>query len=316
MTVLALDIGGTKIAAAHVAPDGTLLARAEHPTGPAPTTTLRRLVASFAVPGLTAVGVGSAGPLDAAAGTVSPVNIRAWRGFPLADAVRRSVGAVPVVLAGDAQCMAVGEWWLGGRDVTSLLGIVVSTGIGGGAVLRGVPILGTTGNAGHIGHIVVDPDGEPCPCGARGCLETVASGPSMVRWALARGWTPGGADPADTAKALTAAARDGVPAARAAFDRAADALATAIRTTTAILDISDVVIGGGVAAAGALLLDPLRAALARHATLTFQHDLTVTTTSLARDAGLYGAAALALIAEGAALRPGSVPRADRRTASA
>ncbi|MCP9949208.1 ROK family protein [Actinomadura madurae] len=177
-----------------------------------------------------------------------------WRGYPLVAAVQRLVPGVPVSLAGDAQCMALGEWWRGGHGGSSLLGIVVSTGVGGGLIIDGRPWTGRTGNAGHIGHVVVDHDGERCVCGARGCLETIAGGPSMVRWALAQGWThaPGRPD----AKALAAAARAGASIPLAAFHRAARALATAILNTAAVLDVRDVVIGGGVAAAGDLLLAP------------------------------------------------------------
>ncbi|MEU8796444.1 ROK family protein [Spirillospora sp. NPDC048819] len=303
MTVLALDIGGTKFAAAHVAADGTLLARAERPPGPDPAATLRRLVGDFAAPGLTAAGIGAAGPLDAGAGTVSPVNIRAWRDFPIVQDVHDRLGDLPVALAGDAQCMAVGEWWVGGHGAASLLGIVVSTGVGAGLVLRGTPELGAAGNAGHLGHIVVDPAGGPCACGARGCLETVASGPGMVRWALAQGWTPERGDGEASAQALADAARGGASVPLAAFDRAADALALAVRTATALLDVPDVVIGGGVSAAGDLLLPALRDRVARSAGLSFLREPRISLTSLERDAGLYGATALALRATGVRLHP-------------
>ncbi|MFC5831565.1 ROK family protein [Nonomuraea insulae] len=355
MTVLALDIGGTKFAAAHVSADGALLRRAERPIGPSPTATLRDLVTDFRLPGLSAVGIGSAGPLDVLAGTVSPINIPAWRGFPLAETVRDLVPGAEVVMAGDGQCMALGEWWRGGHGADSLLGIVVSTGVGGGLILDGRPVLGGTGNAGHVGHVIVDRDGEPCSCGTQGCLETFASGPSMVRWARANGWIPGtfptarqapastagqgpvstagqgpasgagqgpvstaGQGPASgagrssvsevdraamTAKELADDARAGAAIPRAAFERAADALATVILNTAAVVDLHDVVIGGGVAAAGHLLTDPLRDRLGKRAGMDFVRHVKIRLTTLERDAGLYGAAALALLAGGTALRP-------------
>ncbi len=121
------------------------------------------------------IGVGSAGPLDPRRGTVSPVNIPAWREFPLVDTLGEVLPGRPVRLAGDAQCMALGEWWRGLAEdgaarSRAMLGMVVSTGVGGGFVLDGVPYVGPTGNAGHIGHITVDPGGEPCPCGGVGCV--------------------------------------------------------------------------------------------------------------------------------------------------
>ncbi|MGJ6966634.1 ROK family protein [Streptosporangium sp. G11] len=310
MTALAIDIGGTKFAAALVRPDGTVARRVEVPVGPDPEATLVSLIHDIrdaddigedtvttaggdGIGDLIGVGIGSAGPLDAVAGTVSPVNIPAWRDFPLAGTVSELLPGLPVVLAGDAQCMALGEWWRGGHSRSrALLGIVVSTGVGGGLVLGGVPYVGPTGNAGHIGHIAVDRDGELCPCGAIGCLETTASGPSMVRWALANGWSAPGAHP--DARALSADAARGVPVAQLAFQRAADALAVAILTTAALFDLDDVVIGGGVSGAGETLLTPLRQAVAKRAGLGFLRRLNVERTSLERDAGLYGAAALVL----------------------
>nr|BFE82441.1 hypothetical protein GCM10020093_050420 [Planobispora longispora] len=202
--VLALDIGGTTFAAAVVDATGAVLARRETPVGPDPTATLGALVRELAVPDLTGAGIGSAGPLDPVRGTVSPVNIPAWRGFPLTSTVSDLLGGLPVTLAGDAQCMALGEWWRGARggDTRVLLGVVVSTGVGGGLVVDGVPYLGPTGNAGHIGHMPAPAlpgdaaaGAEPCPCGGTGCVETIASGTSMARWALARGWRPAPAGP-------------------------------------------------------------------------------------------------------------------------
>ncbi|MDX6740795.1 ROK family protein [Actinocorallia sp. A-T 12471] len=282
MTALAIDIGGTKFAAALAEPDGTLGEPCELPVGDDPTATLHALLDRIASEPVKAVGIGSAGPLDPLAGTVSPVNIPAWRGFPLVAEVARRFPGRPVRLAGDAQCMALGEWWRGGTGHDDLLGIVVSTGVGGGLVLGGRPYFGAAGNAGFLGHIVVDPSGDPCPCGQTGCLETVASGPSMVRRALAKGWTP--TTPHPDARALAESARAGSPQALAAFTEAATALATVITTTATLLDLSHTVIGGGLAAASDLLLPPLRAALPAR--------LTVSPTTLHRTAGLHGAAAL------------------------
>ncbi|TLP65993.1 ROK family protein [Microbispora triticiradicis] len=308
MTVLAVDIGGTKFAAAAVAPDGEMLARTEVPlrgpesAGRTLSEVVRRITDRVAPDRLDGIGVGSAGPLDPRRGRVSPVNIPTWRDFPLVDALGETLPGRPVRLAGDAQCMALGEWWRGltgpvpdgpaGRS-RAMLGMVVSTGVGGGLVLDGVPYVGPTGNAGHIGHITVDPGGEPCPCGGVGCVETIASGPGMVRWAAANGWT--GAD----ARALAADARAGHPTAVRAFERAAGALATAVLTASALFDLDDVVVGGGVAAAGPILFDPLRRAIGRNTGLGFLRRLRVEPTSLGRDAGLFGAAALVLLQGGA-----------------
>ncbi|MBB5867776.1 glucokinase [Allocatelliglobosispora scoriae] len=294
--VLAVDIGGTTFAGAVIDGSGTIADHAEFPIGPDPTATLHHLVKVLVRPGLRGAGIGSAGPLDLADGTVSPINIPGWRDFPIVAEVSALLDGVPVALAGDAQCMALGEWWRGGHaeHARALLGIVVSTGIGGGLVLNGSVYLGPTGNAGHIGHITVDPAGQVCPCGATGCVETIASGPAMTRWALANGWRPETADARPDAKALAADARRGDPPAVAAFARAADALATALLTTAALCDVDTVVVGGGVAAAGDTLLDQLRTAIAARTGMPFLGRLRVESTGLGRHAGLYGAAALAL----------------------
>lgn len=301
--VLAVDVGGTKLAAAMVAPDGSFARRGEVPTparGSAEDVAgslarlLHDLTAGAARPA--ACGVASAGPIDTAAGTVSPVNIPAWRGYPLVDLVRTAVGDVPVALGGDGVCAALGEHWLGaGRGARSMLAMVVSTGVGGGLVLDGRPYAGPTGNAGHIGHTVVDLDGEPCPCGSRGCVETIASGPAMVRWALARGWSAAG--PAD-GRALAAAARAGDETAVRAYERGARALTAGIVSAAALTDVDLAVIGGGVSEAGELLFGPVRRALDDFAGPSFVRRLRVRPALLGRDASLAGAAYLALTADG------------------
>jgi glucokinase len=301
--VLVADIGGTKLAAALVRADGTVLRGREVPTPGVPPgegdrvgrALLDLLLDIAGETPFSAVGIASAGPLDLAAGTVSPVNIPSWRDFPLLARVRDAVPGVPAVLLGDATAMAVGEHWLGaGRGSSAMLGIVVSTGIGGGLVLSGGPYPGPSGNAGHIGHVVVDPAGPRCPCGATGCVETIASGPWMVRWARERGWT--GADGRDLARA----AHDGDEVARAAFEGAAGALATAIVSAAAICDLDHVVIGGGVAAAGEVLFGPLRRAVAERTHLGFVRRLRISPAALGRRAGLVGAARLALLDPSAA----------------
>src|SRR5262249_54955809 len=142
--------------------------------------------------------------VDVVRGRVSPINIPSWRDFPLRDRVQDLLPDLPVALAGDGLCMTLGEHWASaGRGSDSMLGMVVSTGVGGGLVLNGRPFPGRTGNAGHVGHIVVEADdGWPCTCGARGCVETVASGPNLVRWARQQGWqAPDHADAAHLAAA-------------------------------------------------------------------------------------------------------------------
>ena len=141
------------------------------------------------------------------------------------------------------------------RGAHFMLGMVVSTGIGGGLVLDGAPYDGRTGNAGHVGHVVVDPDGAPCTCGGRGCVETIASGPHIAQWARDNGWK---APPDADAKELADAANAGDSIALKAFRRCATYVAAMIASVGAVCDLDLVVIGGGVSKSGPLLFDPLR----------------------------------------------------------
>ena len=172
---LAIDIGGTKIAAGLVDAGGELVHTAKLPT---PDTNdaeaiwavaeqlIREAMAGRSVRG---VGIASAGPIDLHAGTVSPINITAWQGFPIVDRVAATVPGVPMRLAGDGLCMALGERWRGaGGDASFLLGMVVSTGVGGGIVMDGRLFDGSSGNAGHVGHIIVSRGGPRCYCGGLG----------------------------------------------------------------------------------------------------------------------------------------------------
>lgn len=293
---LALDIGGTKIAAGLVDTDGTLVHSAKLPTPDGDAEDVWTVVDTLLTEALAeadgrvrGVGISSAGPIDLPGGTVSPINIIEWQRFPIVERVSTLTGA-PVRLGGDGLCMALGERWRGaGRGAQFLLGMVVSTGVGGGLVLDGAPYDGRTGNAGHVGHVVVDPDGRPCTCGGHGCVETIAAGPRMAQWARENGWdAPAEAD----AKELADAANAGDPVALRAFRRGATAVAAMIASVGAVCDLDLVVIGGGVAKSGALLFDPVREALATYAGLDFLRGLRVVPAVLGGDAGLVGAAAL------------------------
>ncbi|MER7643782.1 ROK family protein [Streptomyces sp. NPDC126522] len=301
--VAALDIGGTKIAGALVDGHGKILVRAQRPTPSqddgdtvmrAVEEVLGELTASPSWSRAGALGIGSAGPVDASAGTVSPVNVPGWRDFPLVERVRAATGDLPVALIGDGVAITAAEHWQGAaRGHANALCMVVSTGVGGGLVLNGQLHPGPTGNAGHIGHISVDLDGDPCPCGSRGCVERIASGPNIARRAVEGGWRPG-PDGDASAAAVAAAARAGDAVAVASFERAAQALAAGIAATATLVEIDIAVIGGGVGKAGDVLFTPLRKALSDYATLSFVQRLTVTPAQMGTDAGLVGAAAAAL----------------------
>jgi glucokinase len=298
---LAVDVGGTKLAACLVSPEGKVHELRTRPTGSNGGDAVEvwhRLAglveevrAAAGAARIVGVGVGSAGPVNPATGRISPVNIPAWREFPLLDRLASMVPEAPVRLAGDGVCAAAGEHWRGaGAGVDDLLVMVVSTGVGGGLVQGGRLVAGPTGNAGHIGHAVVDFDGDPCACGGQGCVEALASGPSMVTWARRNGWQPAHAAP--TGVELAEAARADDPYAMRAFGRAGRALAAGIVSAAAVCDLTRVVVGGGMAAAADLLLPPLRAALVEYGRLGFLRGLAVEPARLGTAAGLVGAAAL------------------------
>ena len=305
--VVALDIGGTKIAGALVDSGGELLVRAQRPTplraqGERVMTALGEVLEELAASPdwsrARSVGIGSAGPVDAKAGTVSPVNIPGWREYPLVANVRERTSGLPVTLVGDGVAMAAAEHWQGAaRGRSGALCMVVSTGVGGGLVLGGELHPGPSGNAGHIGHISVDLDGDSCPCGGRGCVERIASGPNIARRALDRGWQPG-TDGDVSAAGVATAARAGDPVARASYERAARALAAGIAATATLVEIEIAVVGGGVAKAGEVLFAPLRRALSEFATLSFVKGLEVAPAQMGTDAGLIGAAAACWDLEG------------------
>ncbi|MFF4445866.1 ROK family protein [Streptomyces sp. NPDC001502] len=321
---VAIDIGGTKIAGALVHPDGTMTATTRRPTprgadADAVMAAVAEVVADLSASPLWAsavrCGIGSAGPVDTSRGTVSPVNIGAWREFPVQERVVAELAArgadLPTVLAGDGVAMTAAEHWLGAaRGHANALCMVVSTGVGGGLILNNQLHPGPTGNAGHIGHISVAFDGEPCVCGGRGCVESIASGTAIARWALDQGWTPSdnGSDTAGgggdaTAAGVAAAAAEGDPIALAAFDRAGRALAAAIAATATLVETDIAVIGGGVAIAGDTLFAPIRSHLAAYATLSFVKDIQVVPAMLGTHAGLIGAAAAATMLLPAAPSP-------------
>lgn len=301
--VLAIDVGGTKLAVGVVDGEGRVLENLRTAT-PQPGVTdggemiLRTLLglvgelktdpAEFV-----GVGVGCGGPMRWPQGEVSPLNIEAWRGFPLRARLAEAFPGLPVRVHNDAICLAVAEHWRGaGMHTEDMLGMVVSTGVGGGLILGGRLIDGHSGNAGHIGHVIVHADEPRCACGAIGCLEAIASGPRLTGWAAEQGWRPG--VPADqrTGRDLVDDARRSHPIALKALARAGRALGLAIASATVLGDLQVVAIGGGLSQAGPLLFDPLEATLRERIGLDFARPVRVVPAALGQESGLVGAAAL------------------------
>ncbi|MCC6178771.1 MAG: ROK family protein [Chloroflexi bacterium] len=305
---LALDIGGTKLAAGLVDRDGRVAVQASVPTNAHGTpealfADLAALADSILARGgvraseIVGVGVGCGGPMLYPEGRVSPLNIPAWRDFPLRAALQERYGR-PAIVDNDAKALALGEYRIGaGQNARCLLGMVVSTGVGGGIVEAGRLIHGARGNAGHLGHVIAFRDGPACECGARGCVEAVASGTALAKRAtLAKkqGLLPD-LPPRPTGADVVAAARAGEPTAARFVEEAGMAVGRGIAATAVLLDLDRVVIGGSVAlGAGDLLLGPLLRELAGDAQLDYCRGFggAVSLSDLGVQAALAGAAAL------------------------
>lgn len=311
--ILALDLGGTKFAAGVVDHAGTVLAADRVPTPYGPTADAEALWvalcsvidrvlacaseatgAAVSEAAIAGVGVGCGGPMTWPAGEVSPLNIPAWRSFPLRARLAKRFPDKPVRLHNDAICAVIGEHWLGaGRGHDNLMGMVVSTGVGGGLILGGHAIDGATGNAGHVGHVVVVPGGQSCGCGGHGCVEAETRGPRVAEWAVRHGWrAPEGTADHPSARDLADDARAGDPVAREAFERAGRLLGLGIASAVALVDVDLVTIGGGLSQAGPLLFDPLHRSYAEHARIYYAKVVPVIPAALDQQAGLVGAAAL------------------------
>jgi glucokinase len=307
---LAVDFGGTKVESALVTSDGEVLPESRHraPTGRDASSeqlqasvrevmeaALSRVERGDAAYGLAGVGIGCAGPIDRARGLVSPLNVPAWRDFDLRSFAESVLAenelGVPVTLEMDGVAITMAEHWVGAaQGVDNVMGMVVSTGIGGGLIVGGRVITGPTGNAGHIGHVeVAGFEGEDT-FGKATSLEAIASGPHTVAWARRQGF------PGATGEALAAAYAAGDPVARAAIERTGHAVGQAIASATALLDLELVAIGGGFSQATPDLFDVINETIAQHY-FGFVRKVRVVPSGLSGEGPLIGAAALVHRAE-------------------
>jgi glucokinase len=308
--VLALDIGGTKLAVGIVTRSGEVLARQRAETDrsarPSAITDALESMARAAMkemPGrVEAIGISYGGPVDYYSGiTVTCHHLEGWEGIPLRDEMERRLAA-PAYMDNDANAAALAEAMFGaGKGHDYLLYLTVSSGIGGGIIAGGRIYRGATGMAGEIGHMTVLPDGPLCTCGRRGCLEALASGWSVARRAreaivagesnsrLARM----DAEEPLTAQAVAAAAVAGDALALRIMNETAEFLALGIGAAVNLLNPTLVVIGGGVSKSGAVLFDPLRSRLRHYALDANCAAVNVVPAALGDDVGLLGGAALA-----------------------
>ena len=278
--VLAVDIGGTKVAVGVVAPDGQVLGQRRGPSQAADEEALFALVVELARAVLdehgqpvSVCGVGSGGPSRDNHRLLSPLNIAVWRDFPLRERLSDALG-LPVAVDNDAKALALAEGWVGGAvGEDNYLAMVVSTGIGGGIVLNGRLLDGADGNAGHIGHIFVAEDGRADAAGAVGLLEGQASGTAIAD--LLEGIAPADAPTEMRQQVGTLVGRG-------------------VGSVANLLDLRLAVVGGSVALGyGGDFFDAAQAEIDRICRLVHSQGTRIIPSPLGADGGLIGAAAVA-----------------------
>jgi glucokinase len=292
---LALDLGGTKIEAALVEANGQLVngSRTRASMGEQAsrnvdvavgsiTNVLRRVMQHSRWPEVAAVGIGSAGPVDSIRGTVSPINLGSLRRFDLVRTVTSVTQLDRAELALDGTCLALAEMWLGAaRGARNALVMVVSTGVGGGVISDGRLVGGESGNAGHVGQMLINHEpNQMCT------VEEIASGPMTVTWARDHGWK------GDTGEDLGIAAAAGEEIAIRAIARSAQALGLGIASAMALLDLDLVLIGGGFSFVAPDYVDMVQIESRKATAVPLAHQVNVRRAGLGGEGPLVGAAGL------------------------
>ncbi len=314
--VVGVDLGGTKVATILADRDAKIVSRVTRPTererGPEAVLTavadsVREAVAAGGarMDDVAGVGVGSPGPLDPRTGVVFFAPNLKWHDVPIVAFLEDALG-VPVFLENDANLAGLGEARLGaGRGSRNMVYVTVGTGIGGGLILGGEIYGGSSFVAGEIGHMIIaDADEGPlCGCGNRGCLEALAAGPAiagMARELIRHGEETmivdlvGGNIDLVTAETVGQAAMAGDAAAIAIVGKAAEYLGIGLSNIINILNPDKIVVGGGVARLGEILLEPVRETVKAHALAPAFNAVSIVAAELGTDAGAVGAACLAI----------------------
>lgn len=310
---IGVDLGGTKILTALVSDSGQVLSRelvATPQDGPqsvadAIVRTVRTVLDEDTGARLAGIGVGVPGPLDPETGVVfQPPNLHGWHNVPFAQMLSQQLN-VPVYLENDANAAALGEWWAGaGQEISDLVYITVSTGVGGGIIIADRLVHGVSGTAGEVGHMTIEINGPRCVCGNTGCLEVLASGKAIARAAreaVAAGRATsildlaGGDVEAITSKTVDDAAQRGDIVAREIFERAGFYIGVGVANLLNLLNPARVIIGGGVSRAGALLLEPIQRTARARAFERPARDAQIVLAGLGDDVGAVGAAAVAFL---------------------
>ena len=301
-TVIGIDLGGTRVKAGLVMNDALTEVIVERVGDKSPEAIIATLAAAATrldPHGHCPIGLAAAGVLDATAGLVreSP-NFPLWRDLPLGRDLSAATGRT-VTLENDANAVILGEARYGvARGRRSVVGYTLGTGVGGGIVLDGKLYRGERGMAGELGHVTVEPDGRPCNCGNHGCLERYAAQRGLHESALTDSrLTPHLDDPRDTPRRLMKLAIEGTPdemaAARAVFETAGRYLGQAAATLVHTLDVTTLVLAGGIAGAFSLIAPALERELVARTFRSMSRDVVVLQGTLDTHAGLLGAAAVA-----------------------
>jgi len=294
----AVDIGGTKIAAGVVDENGRILSKAECatdvPRGFADamrrTTEMLAQCAGQSRVSLHGIGIGCTGPVDPETGSLGNVNLLpGWEGGNPVEKLSTEFG-VPAAMENDADAAGLAEAvWGAGRGKARLVYVTISTGIGASVILEGKVYRGAGGCHPEIGHHVVEPSGPLCSCGARGCWEALASGPSMVDWIRTNApescWSPD-----LSAKVICAQAREGEEWARRAVEREAYYLAVGLANLVSVFTPDAIVLGGGIMKSASLFLDRIHEVIRENCRLVPFERVEISLASLGPDVGLIGAA--------------------------
>jgi glucokinase len=307
--VVGIDLGGTKIELGLIDPQNRIVARGKIPTkaDEGPQAAVERMATvveeySRRLPEgqeIAALGICCPGPLDHEAGVlINPTNLPKFFNVPLRQMLSDRLGK-PVVMEHDAKAAGLGEFYYGaGRNERSMVYTVIGTGVGAAIIVDGALYRGVRNFAGEVGHITLDPQGEPCPCGSRGCLDTFTSGPWLARRyqkALEQSAPDGvsGLGEPITGELVGRLARQGDKLALRIMEEAGQAVGIAVATMAMILDIELYVFGGSVSKNGALLFEPARRAAPKYCFKTVGPRIRIVASVLGDDAPLLGCGWLA-----------------------
>jgi glucokinase len=314
LPALVIDLGGTKIITAIISDKGEIIAREYCPTlaDGGPPAVIERLFSGIdrllkqsnvSLSQLDAISLAAAGVIDVKNGVIteSP-NLAGWRNIPLRGIVEEKY-KLPTFLINDADAAALGEHRFGaGRWLNNLVLFTLGTGIGGGIIINNKLYIGPTGSAAEIGHMTIDVNGPRCSCGNIGCLEMLASGTAVASEVISRisqGEKSSLTEVAKgklgsiTAEKVSLAAQDGDTLALEAIARAASYLGIGVVNVVNIFNPEIVIIGGGMANMGDLLLEPVRQFVKESAFQLLTEIVRIVPAQLGDDAGVFGAAVFA-----------------------